>query len=105
MFGGQIHPNNSIFFMTDIGEDDDALSCVTDWESCCQASQQGEWYYPDNKKVLSSSAGLDFYQKRGSQAIHLNRRSAAIRPTGKYRCRIPDSSGTFQTLIAYIIGK
>lgn len=106
MLNGQAHPNNSIFFINDIGEGDLALSCVTHQVECCKESQAGEWFYPNNTLVLPSFAGLNFYQDRNSQAVHLNRRNgAALSPTGKYHCRIPDAiaSGTFQILVANII--
>ena len=105
MLGGQTYANNSVFVMTDIEEDSKALVCVTDHEQCCQTSQQGEWYYPNNTAVSTSDSGFDFYQNRGPQAVRLNRRNNAISPIGRYHCRIPDASGTFQILIAYIIGE
>ena len=105
MLGGQTYPNNSIFLITDIGQESTALMCVTDREGCCQTVRAGEWHYPDNTQVPNLSAGLDFYRNRGPQAVRLNRRNNALSPTGKYYCRIPDASGTLQTLVANIISK
>ena len=91
--------------MTDIGENDKALVCVTDHEQCCQSYRVGEWYYPNNTRVSTLGSGLDFYRNRGPQAVRLNRRNNALSPTGHYQCRIPDTNGVFQTLIAYIISE
>ena len=104
-FGGQTYPNNSVFLMTDIGEDSKALLCVTDHEQCCRSYRVGEWYYPNNTAVSTSGSGFDFYRNRGPQAVRLNRRNNALSPTGRYHCTVPDASGTFQILIAYIIGE
>ena len=105
MLGGQTYANNSVFLMTGIGEDNNALICVTDHDQCCQTFRAGEWYYPNNTQVSTSGSGLDFYRNRGPQAVRLNRRNNAVSPTGRYQCRIPDASGALQTLIAYIIGE
>ena len=91
--------------MTDIREDSTALVCVTDHKQCCQTFRAGEWYYPNNTLVSTSGAGMDFYRNRGPQAVRLNRRNSALSPPGKYYCRIPDASGTLQTLVANIISK
>ena len=106
MLDGQTYPNNSVFFMTDIGEDDMALMCVTDRVQCCQAANRaGEWLYPNNTLVPTSDAGMNFYRDRGSQVVRLHRRNNALSPTGRYRCTIPDASGAMQTLVANIVGK
>ena len=91
--------------MTDIGADDMALMCVTDHTPCCRTSQEGEWFYPNNTPVSTLGAGMNFYRDRGSQTVRLNRRNNALSPTGRYRCTIPDATGTMQTLVANIIGK
>ena len=105
MLDGQIYANNSVFLMTDIGEGSKALVCVTDHEQCCQSYRAGEWYYPNNTAVSTLGSGFDFYRNRGPQAVRLNRRNNALSPTGRYRCMLPDASGTLQTLVANIIGR
>ena len=99
---GQRHPNNSMFLMSDIGEGDKALLCVTDRIGCCS---EGEWMYPNNTQVPIDRAGLDFYRNRGPQVVRLNRRNNAVSPTGQYRCSIHDANGLTQTLVANIIGE
>ena len=105
MLDGQTYPNNSVFFMTDIGENNMALMCVTDHVQCCQTVRAGEWLYPDNTLVSTSGAGMNFYRDRGSQVVRLHRRNNALSPTGRYHCTIPDASGAMQTLVANIVGK
>ena len=104
-YAGQRYPNNSVFLMSDIGENDMALTCVTDRVQCCQTDRAGEWLYPNNTQVPLSGAGMNFYRDRGSQVVRLHRRNNALSPTGRYRCTIPDASGVMQTLVANIVGK
>ena len=85
---------------TDIGEGDDALQCTTDSTLCCVgAGRAGEFYFPDGIQVPVSGNDLSrpYYRSRGSQLIHLNRRSSGT-VTGQFRCEIPDASGTLVNL-------
>ena len=87
--------------MDDIGEEDYALRCVTNNQDCCGAgtnNRRGEFHYPDESLVPTSSAGQDFYRNRGDQVIRLHRRNGARSPLGKYRCEILDANGVTQYL-------
>ena len=91
--------------MNDIGEGDNALLCVTDSPDCCKPTNgplQGEFYYPDNTLVRNQAQNYSLYRNRGPQVIRLNRRSDVLLITGVYRCEIPDSTGTNQSI--YITG-
>ena len=107
MLGGQSYPNNSVFLITNIGEGNSALLCVTDREGCCgnPSNRIGEWLYPNSTTVPNYSENNDFYRNRGPNVVRLNRRNNAFSPTGRYHCMIPDASGTNQILTANIIGK
>ncbi len=83
--------------MDDIGEDDEALFCVTDSLSCCRSTRcQGEFYFPDETTVPIRILARNFYRNRGNRFIRLNRRNSAKSPIGKYCCEIPDASGVVQ---------
>ena len=103
MLGGKTYLNNTIVLMSDIGEDNDALLCMTDRSDCCDGSRVGEFYYPDNTAVGFSSTN-SLYRNRGPQVVRLNRRGNALSPTGVYRCQIPDSIGRMQNIYINIIG-
>ena len=102
MFRGQTYVDGDIILITDIGEGDDALLCVTDREDCC-SSPNGEFYYPNGSPVGFSFTN-SLYRNRGSQVVRLNRRDNTLSPVGRYRCEIPDSSGATQRIYIYILG-
>lgn len=107
MLRGRTYLNNTIVLITDIGEDDNALLCVTDKRDCCRTEDGqlvGEFYTPDNNQVGVRSSGNSFYRNRGLQIVRLNRRDDALSPTGRYRCMVPDSSGRSQNLYINIVG-
>ena len=58
--------------ISDIGEEDDALFCMTEYENCCK-NPDGEFYYPDSSKVRIRASGDSLYRNRGDQLIRLNR--------------------------------
>ena len=93
--------------MWDIGENDNALACITDHTQCCAAlpHRQGEFYYPSGDRVLTLGSGDGIYRNRGSQAIHLNRKNGVHSPTGRFRCELPDASGVQQSVFINISRK
>ena len=103
MLRGQTYLNNTVVLITDIGEDTNALLCVTDRSDCC-SSPNGEFYYPDNTAVGFSNTN-PLYRNRGPQVVRLNRRTNTLSPTGVYRCEIPDSSGRMQNIYINVIGE
>ena len=101
--GGQTYSSNSEVMLTDIGEGDDALLCLTDNTECCRGSDNpnggrlGEWYFPDGTLVQADSEGGNLYRNRDKSIVRLNRRNNTQSPTGVYRCEVPSASG--ETLI------
>ena len=92
--------NNSIVAINDIGEEDNALLCVTDKTDCCgkmDGEKMGEFYYPDNSAVVFSST-ISLYRTRGTKVVRLNRRNNVLSPIGRYRCEIPDANGNMQDI-------
>ena len=74
--------------ITDIGEGDAAVICMTDKEGCCSSNKQGEWRFPNNTTVGTEGKGGDFYRNRGNQQVILNRRRNALGPLGQYCCEV-----------------
>ena len=95
LFEGQELTNNSVVVLSDIGEEESALYCITDEEQCCSSSETGgselgNWFFPTQDEVDTTG---DIYSSRGASAVWLNRRNNAQSPTGVYRCEIPDATG------------
>ena len=103
------YQNNSLVTLEDIGEDDDALLCVTDLTACCRPPYTGEmgpdignWFFPNGTRVpngddnITSGLLWDFYRTSSHSMILLNRRRGGV--NGIYRCEIPDALGVTQTI-------
>ena len=89
--------------LEDIGEGDDALSCMTNQTACCRPPYTGEnrsaignWFFPNGTRVPSSGSQWDFYRNRGQMVVLLNRRRGGVE--GIYRCEIPDAMNVSQTI-------
>ena len=79
--------------VTNIGENSNALLCVTNTSDCCIRLRSGEWYFPNNESAVGTQGeNGEFYRNRGRSVIRLNRRSSVTSPTGVFRCVIPISS-------------
>ena len=107
VLNGVTYTNGSTVLMTDIGEGDAALQCTTDRADCCRDSDgtaAGHFYFPNGEQVpiLGNDASIrTYYRNRGLGFIRLNRRSVATE-TGRFRCEIPDASGTLVNLFINI---
>ena len=115
---GTIYQNNSLVALEDIGEDGDALLCMTDNTACCGRAQVpggrilGDWFYPNGTRVPNSLIGIgpigtryiryrqvtmwEFYRNRGQSVVRLHRRRGGV--PGIYHCVIPDTAGVNQTI-------
>ena len=95
-FNGTSYTNNSRVNITDIGEGDNSLVCVTNNTSCCK-NLVGEWYFPNGSAVKIEGAGEAFYRNRGPRMVRLHRRYNAMMPTGPFCCVVPDTNRVDQT--------
>ena len=106
---GTIYQNNRLVALEDIGEDGDALLCMTDNTACCGRAQVpgrrilGDWFYPNGTRVPNRQIYYrynthiwEFYRNRGQSVVRLNRRRGGV--NGIYRCVIPDTAGVYQTI-------
>ena len=99
--------NGSDVLMTDIGEAENALFCITDLASCCnsESNRMGEWFFPNGSKVPIKAQSDGFYRDRGPRVVRLNRKNGTQSPTGLYCCEVPDAALRNITACANIISK
>ena len=99
--------NGSNILITDIGETEKALLCVTDLANCCDSefNRMGEWFFPDRTPVPIKIQSDGFYRNRGPLVVRLNRKSGTQSPTGLYCCQVPDATLRNITACANIISK
>ena len=103
MLNSDSYGNNSALILTDIGEGDNALICLSDSTQCCRGADNpnggtplGNWYFPDGSVVRNSDMGGDIYIARDTSEVRLNRRNNAQSPGGVYRC---EARGNTQTTL------
>ena len=99
-FKGDIIEENGSVKITDIGENDNAVLCMTDRTGCCRGTfgGAGEWYFPNNGRVGTMSSDGSFYRNRDQGVVRLNQRDNATMPIGSFCCDIPDTNGTNQRI-------
>ena len=115
---GAVFPNHGVVNKDPsvIGEDEDALYCVTDDVICCgtppspdccgtpssltgdggSGNGRGNWYFPDGEPLHSGTAQpFLWYARWLTGAVLMNfRGTATTGTTGLHRCDIRDSMGT-----------
>ena len=98
------YQNNSVVILEDIGEDDDALLCMTNLTACCRnpytgvnGSAIGNWFFPNGTKVPSAGGNQwDIHRTRGQMVVRMHRGRGGVE--GIYRCEIPDAMNVNQTI-------
>ena len=105
-FRGRTYQNNSFVFLEDIGQDSDALLCITNQTACCHPGGMGtglgNWFFPNGTRVpnevVNSTSGLkwDFYRTWGEMVVLVHRRRGGVE--GIYRCEIPDAMNVTQII-------
>ena len=105
---GALFPNHGVLLRNPsvIGEDKDALYCVTDDVTCCgtppnatdggSGNGLGHWHFPNGNELQSGTAVTFLWYARWlAGAVLMNfRGSADTGTTGLYRCDIQDNMGT-----------
>ena len=123
-----VFANNSIIFLTSIGEtntskspppnSNNGLQCITDKMPCCRPGYYdvypyytylGGWFYANGTwtEVQRYDAYYDptIYRNRGCNdgTVNLNRvNNTVVPPTGLYCCVVPDATDIERTLCANI---
>ena len=86
--------------LEDIGENDDALLCITNLTACCRSGDgltvSGKWFFPNKTQVPSNNISSDLYRDRGQMVVRMKRRRGGV--DGIYYCEIPDSMKVNQTI-------
>ena len=97
---GIAYPNGSTVLRTDIGEEESALQCTTDSTTCCRnyiggEIRAGEFHFPESDANVPTLGGAvdGYYRDRLSQHIRLHRQPTGT-ITGRFRCNIPQASGS-----------
>ena len=90
---GTTYQNNSIVTLTDIGEGNDGLLCITNGVN---GSVRGDWYFPDGTRVFSTQNDSDIYGNRDQMMVRMNRRGGG--EEGIYHCEIPDAVNRNQSI-------
>ena len=80
--------------LEDIDKSDAALLCITNQTACCSnhytgGGALGNWFFPNETRVLSVGTQWDIYRTRGQMVVRLNRRRGGVE--GIYHCVIPDA--------------
>ena len=89
---GITYQNNSLVTLEDIGENGDALDCISN----CYQSCKRNWFFPNGTRVPGEENQSDFYRNRGKMVVRLNRRRGG--EEGIYHCEIPDSMNAIQSI-------
>ena len=105
-----MYSNNSVILITEIGQSNNGLQCVTDRMECCRYPYRaGEWFYPNGGTVYHYYYyyyyyGVRFYRTRSNNgSVILNRYNSDIMsPTGLFCCVLPDATGVEQNICANI---
>ena len=100
-FTGTVLTNNSYIPRGLIGiGPNSSLNCMTDNSDCCN-NGEGNWYNYTGSVVQQGTNGdSDLYVTRGDEVVYLNRITGGS--TGMWRCDIPDSTGTQQSIYIYL---
>ena len=88
------YQNNSIVILENIGENDDALLCMTNQTETNSSITLGNWYFPNGTTVPSFFGSI--YSDRGQMVVRMHRREGG--EEGMYRCEILDSLNVTQTI-------
>ena len=102
MLGGVTYPNNTAILVEDINSTN-PLICTTASTTCCAGVQDVGFYDPDDMRILSQSQASSHLQSlfmtRSQGSISLSRQiGESSLLLGRYRCEIPDGTGTKQVL-------
>ena len=101
---GKNYTNNSIISISDIGEEETALQCITDLEGCCgtRGQREGEFYYPNNTRMPIKIRRHSLYRDRTKNMIRLNRNTEVMGnlpiAEGRYRCEVRNATEMLQVL-------
>ena len=96
LFDGGILANHSLVVRSQIGEDEDGITCTSENVDCCSSTDTSiGWFSPSGTAVYEGADGAEtLYVTRGVGFVRLNRITGGT--SALYWCDIPDYSGTIQ---------
>ena len=102
------YSNNSAITVSNIGEGNNALMCLTSLSQCCRTIDTGavflgNWQYPNGSFVPNILQTTSLYRSRGMRAVLLHRRTNHEPSfSGIFTCTIPDSNSITKTLHIFL---
>ena len=102
------YSNNSAISLSNIGEGNNALMCLTSLRRCCRsvdtgAKVLGNWQYPNGSSVSNRLQTISLYKNRGMRAVILHRHTNyEVSFSGIFTCTIPDSNSINRTLHIFL---
>ncbi len=95
LVNGELLPDNSVIRPDQFRVALTALHCLTPY---ADSSERGQWVTPDGQNVVSSVSASMLYMSHNPSRVSLNRDSSVTPATGIYRCQIPVSESSDQTI-------
>ena len=97
--------NNSKISNNATGEgNNQALLCFTDLHQFFpDATEVGQWYYPNETLVEMNETISDIYTSRSQGVVRLHRKENATMPTGWFHCKILDSNSVNQSIYVSVL--
>ena len=86
--------NNSVVTLTDIGEGENGLMCLSNNTICC-SDDTSDWFLPNTNKIQTQHM---IFVDRGPNRVRLNQRNNASLPAGIYNCSILNTSNIRQNI-------
>ena len=96
LFESSILANNSLIVRGGVGEEEDGLTCTSEYYDCCSSVNTSfGWFSPTGDAVYEGADGAtDLYVTRGTGFVRLNRITGGT--SALYWCDVPDYTGTVQ---------
>jgi hypothetical protein len=63
----------------------------------------GQWHYPNGTLVEMNETISDIYTSRSQEVVRLHRKENAIMPSGRFHCKISDSTFMNQSIYVNVL--
>ena len=97
-------PNDGYVLASDFGSLLGSLLCNTDRSGCCRTGAQGNWYLPNgtvvggySQLIITNPGGNFFARNRDDTGIVRLYTVGSPTERGRFRCEIPNASGSTET--------
>ena len=99
-FMGDNMPNNSYINLTLVGNNaSSSVKCHTDLKACCETTNRGAWYFPNERRLPPHSIGTGrgLFESREAQRVDL-RYEGSEGTSGVYHCEIDTNAVNKETV-------